>query len=65
MFRSGAAYATANHGINLTGLVASPDGRQIIKVRGQGGDAEELGRALAHDAISQGASEILELGPVK
>ncbi len=59
-----AAYATANHGINLTGLVASPDGRQIIKVRGQGGDSEELGRSLAHDAISQGASGILTLGSV-
>ena len=60
-----AAYATANHGIDLTGLVASPDGRQMIKVRGQGEDAEELGRSLAQDAISQGASEILVLGPVK
>ena len=60
-----AAYATANHGIDLTGLVASPDGRQMIKVRGQGDDAEELGRSLAQDAILQGASEILALGPVK
>lgn len=60
-----AAHATANYGINLTGLVAAPDGRQIIKVRGQGDDAEELGRSLAQDAISQGASEILAAGPVK
>ena len=60
-----AAYATANYGINLTGLVASPDGRQMIKVRGQGENAEELGRSLAQEAISQGASEILALGPVK
>jgi hydroxymethylbilane synthase len=60
-----AGYATANHGISLTGLVASPDGKQIIKVSGQGDDANELGRSLAQDAISQGASEILALGPVK
>lgn len=60
-----AAYATVHHEINLTGLVASPDGKQIIKVSGQGGDAEELGRKLAQDAIAQGASEILALGPVK
>jgi len=60
-----AAYAIGNHGINLTGLVASPDGRQIIKVHAQGDDSEELGQSLAQDAISQGASEILALGPVK
>lgn len=60
-----AAYATANHGITLTGLVASPDGRQMIKIRGQGENAEELGRSLAQDAISQGACEILALGAVK
>jgi porphobilinogen deaminase len=46
-------------------LVASPDGRQIIKVRGQGDDLEELGQRLAHEAISQGASEIHAFGPVK
>jgi hydroxymethylbilane synthase len=60
-----AAYATAKYGIDLTGLVASPDGKQIIKVRGQGENAEELGMSLAQEAISKGASEILVLGPVK
>jgi hydroxymethylbilane synthase len=60
-----AAYATGNTRINLMGLVASPDGRQIIKVRGQGDDPEELGQRLAQEAISQGASEILAFGPVK
>lgn len=60
-----AAHATVNHGINLTGLVASPDGRQIIKVRGQADDPLQLGNELAQQAIVQGADEILALGPVK
>ena len=60
-----AAYATGNNKINLTGLVASPDGKQIIKVSGQGDDANQLGRELAQQAITQGASEILAFGPVK
>jgi hydroxymethylbilane synthase len=60
-----AAYATGNTRINLMGLVASPDGRQIIKVHGQGDDPEELGQRLAQEAISQGASEIHAFGPVK
>lgn len=60
-----AAYASVDDQINLTGLVASPDGKQIIKVGGQGYDANQLGRELAQQAIAQGASEILALGPVK
>ena len=60
-----AAYAASNQTITLTGLVASPDGRQTIKVTGQGDDAEELGRKLAQEAISQGADEILALSPVR
>ena len=60
-----AAYATVNHEINLTGLVASPDGKQIIKVVGKGNDPLQLGDELAQQAIAQGASEILALGPVK
>ncbi len=60
-----AAYATANHGIQLTGLVASIDGKQIIKVAGEGSDALELGKRLADEAIAQGANEVLALGSVK
>lgn len=60
-----AAYASVDNQINLTGLVASPDGKQIIKVGGQGYDANQLGRELAQQAIAQGASEILALGSVK
>lgn len=60
-----AAYATVNHEINLTGLVASLDGKQIIKVSGRGDDPLQLGGELAQQAIAQGADEILALGPIK
>ncbi len=57
-----AAHAKMDHGINLKGLVASSDGKQIIKINGQGNDAIQLGKELAQNAIAQGASEILALG---
>ena len=47
--------------VKLTGLVASPDGKKIIKVTGKGNDAPELGKSLAQEAIAQGAGEILKL----
>jgi hydroxymethylbilane synthase len=60
-----AACATGNREINLTGLVASPDGRQMIKVVGEGNNPLQLGNELAQQALAQGAAEILALGPVK
>lgn len=60
-----AAYASANNGqspmINLTGLVASTDGKKVIKVTGEGRDSINLGHQLAQEAIVKGASEILAL----
>jgi len=50
--------------ITLTGLVSSVDGKQNIKVVGEGSDPLELGKRLAEEAISQGASEILKLTTV-
>lgn len=47
--------------ISLTGLVISPDGKQAVKVTGEGQDAEKLGKELAEQALAQGADEILEL----
>jgi hydroxymethylbilane synthase len=47
--------------LSLTGLVASPDGKQMIKVIGEGADPVELGNRLAQDAVTQGADEILKL----
>ncbi len=61
-----AAYAqTANRGcqtvILLTGLVVSPNGKQAVKVTGQGTDAIQLGSELAQQSIAQGAGKILKL----
>jgi hydroxymethylbilane synthase len=59
-----AAYADVNRetlDINLTGLVASIDGKKLIKVTGESSDPKELGRQLAEEAIAQGANKILAL----
>mgnify|MGYP000427519311 FL=1 len=46
----------------LRGLVASLDGRQVVRVEGSGSqdDPEDLGRRLAHEALERGARAILE-----
>lgn len=49
--------------IFLTGLVASKDGKYMVKVRDNGTDPYELGHRLAQEAISQGAGEILQQIP--
>ena len=59
-----ASYADVRHkalDISLTGLVASIDGRQTIKVTGDGTNPFALGKKLAQEAIAQGAGEILKL----
>ena len=57
-----AAYAVVTSlSINLTGLVASVDGKKLIKVTGDGSDPKELGEQLAQEAIAKGANEILAL----
>jgi len=64
-----AAYASVggqtSNAITLTGLVISEDGKQAIKVTGEGKNALELGHELAQKAISQGADEILAASEVK
>jgi len=59
-----AAYATsAIHNqtskIELTGLVASTDGRRVIRVSGEGLDPTTLGVELAQQALAQGAGDLL------
>ncbi len=63
-----AAYAQANlprtrpayaSSIQMTGLVASPDGRRVIRVTGEGSDPNVLGADLAQQALAQGAGELL------
>jgi hydroxymethylbilane synthase len=59
-----AAYATVSgqgSTISLTGLITSVDGKELIKVTGEGTDPLELGKQLADEAISQGANQILAL----
>jgi len=52
--------AVAGEGVGLRGMVASPDGRLIIRVQGTGTDPLELGRRLAKEALDQGAAELLQ-----
>lgn len=47
--------------ISLAGLVASVDGKKLIKVAGEGVDPFALGRGLAQEAIVRGADKILKL----
>jgi len=47
--------------ISLTGLVASIDGKQIVKVSSEDANPFELGKSLAQEAIAQGAGEILKV----
>ncbi|HEY9230549.1 MAG TPA: hydroxymethylbilane synthase, partial [Blastocatellia bacterium] len=50
--------------LELTGLVASTDGREIVRgtVAGSSEDAEALGNQLARALIAQGADQILARG---
>ncbi|MBI3763055.1 MAG: hydroxymethylbilane synthase [Chloroflexi bacterium] len=45
--------------IAMTGLVASPDGRRVIRVSGEGDYPTTLGAELARQALAQGARELL------
>ena len=59
------AYATVegqrSKVIKLTGLVISEDGKQVVKVFGEGVDALMIGKELANEAIANGADKILKL----
>ncbi len=55
-----AAYAHATiTGLDLRGLVASIDGQRVIRVRASGENPAELGQKLAHQALDQGAGDLL------
>jgi hydroxymethylbilane synthase len=55
-----AALATGDAAhVRMQGLVASPDGREIVRVTGEGAPVA-LGERLAHEALAAGADEILE-----
>ena len=46
----------------LRGLVASPDGREVVRVEGESDDGVELGRELAAEALERGAGRLLGVG---
>ena len=59
-----AAYAAVSGqppAISLAGLVASVNGKKLIKVTDDGADPFALGKSLAQEAIVRGADEILKL----
>ena len=57
-----AAYAEpAPEGMRLRALVASPDGRQIVRAERRGAEAEALGAAVAGELRGLGADRILKL----
>jgi hydroxymethylbilane synthase len=56
-----AAYAERNRDLlTLRALVASPDGRNVIRAEREGADPLQLGNAVAADLRRQGADEILK-----
>ena len=63
------AYAVRNgNNINMTGFVASVDGKQILREKASGSinNAEAIGKALAAKLVARGADKILaELDHIK
>ncbi|MGK0291102.1 MAG: hydroxymethylbilane synthase [bacterium] len=58
-----AGYATIkDERITLTGIVASPDGKQFIKIKKEGSvdQATEIGVSLGEEILKQGGREILQ-----
>ena len=56
------AYATVDGGVlNITGFVASVDGKKLVKAEASGAqhEAEQLGQRLADALVAQGADKIL------
>jgi porphobilinogen deaminase len=45
--------------VGLDGLVASPDGSEVVRVSGEG-EPVEVGERLARDALGVGARAILD-----
>jgi hydroxymethylbilane synthase len=55
-----AAYAEVQEQkIHLRGLVASPDGKRLLRLEGEGDEVEQLGLELAREALQAGALSLL------
>jgi hydroxymethylbilane synthase len=61
----GAAATMENNRLTLRGVVLPPDGSKRIEaqISGNASQAEELGKELADELLSQGAKELLALNP--
>jgi len=55
------AHCDGEH-VVLETVVASPDGRRLIRTRGEGSDWVELGQRVGREAIEQGAGQLLAAG---
>jgi hydroxymethylbilane synthase len=57
----GALGVASGKQVGLEGIVASPDGRQVVRVAGSAptSDTERLGRQLAAEALARGAAKLL------
>lgn len=58
-----AAYAVVGGqpaAVHVSGLVASLDGRHVLRLSGEGGDPVEVGARLAQQALAQGAAELIK-----
>jgi hydroxymethylbilane synthase len=59
------AYARWEEGvIHLQGIVASPDGKNLIHVVASGQEPQKVGEAAARQAVAEGASDLL-IAPVR
>jgi hydroxymethylbilane synthase len=59
-----AAFATVHKGaIHLTGLVASPDGKRVLRGTATGGEPIEVARELFEQLAGQGALELFDRSP--
>jgi hydroxymethylbilane synthase len=55
-----ASFPSPTSNLQLTGLVATSDGRRVIRVAREGADPIELGTHLAQAALAQGAAELIK-----
>jgi len=54
------AEPTPAGGLRLRGLVASPDGKRLVRAEGEGADPAALGREVADALLARGAGAILD-----
>jgi hydroxymethylbilane synthase len=60
-----AAFASADGSVRLNGLVASVDGKRVIRVAAEGQEGTQVGQQAARKALAEGAGELLAMGSVE